>query len=409
MAIIQPITSSDYLKPLPNMNIEEQKSYLQSVREWMETKAPLLRPKAEDRQAEFLAVMAAAQAWNDAEVKAFQEGCVLITALAKSSEGVTKWLPDGIYRKSARRVINGIYAELDKINRQYAGMPQKEKSAAPRRVYQGEGAPDTHNVHGSAQKVEDIHSDAAIAAAQKAVADGTATETQKKVAGSWIARPPHIDQYIHLLPERTQKRAATVKGLHLELAEAHELLEKLADNPSAHPGDRATMQKRVTRIEDTIADIYMELNEEWEKLVKRGGVVVDDFGVARVVGNAEQPPQECDGGASGATVPEGGTSEAIVPEGSPEGVPTKKRGRPSKAESEAKKEAKKAAAIAAMTDEERAKRREYLKKWLRDTRTAKSPKHDEQWVENMKELLALGGEITDAMRKAAAFYELGIE
>lgn len=394
------------MKPLSNMNIDEQKSYLQSVREWMETKAPLLRPKAEDRQAEFLAVMAAAQAWNDAEVKAFQEGCVLITALAKSSEGVTKWLPDGIYRKSARRVINGIYAELDKINRQYAGIPQKEKSAAPRRVYQGEGAPDTHNVHGSAQKVEDIHSEAAIAAAQKAVADGTATETQKKVAGSWIARPQHIDQYIHLLPERTQKRAATVKGLHLELAEAHELLGKLADNPSAHPGDRATMQKRVTRIEDTIADIYMELDEEWEKLVKRGGVVVDDFGVARVVGNAEQPPQETQ---KVEKLKVETLKDTKAPESGDEGVPTKKRGRPSKAESEAKKEAKKVAAIAAMTDEERAKRREYLKKWLRDTRTAKSQKHDEQWVENMKELLALGGEITDAMRKAAAFYELGIE
>lgn len=50
------------------------------------------------------------------------------------------------------------------------------------------------------------------------------------------------------------------------------------------------------------------------------------------------------------------------------------------------------------------KRREYLKKWLRDARTNPSDERRKQWTKNCKELLALGGEITDSIRKAGEYY-----
>lgn len=73
-------------------------------------------------------------------------------------------------------------------------------------------------------------------------------------------------------------------------------------------------------------------------------------------------------------------------------------------------EEKKAAAEKRATEKaeakqaEDAKRREYLKKWLRDTRTNPSDERRKQWTKNCKELLALGGEITDSIRKAGEYY-----
>jgi len=94
-------------------------------------------------------------------------------------------------------------------------------------------------------------------------------------------RPKHIDQYVHLLPEKTQVRAGKVKqlldALDFEREQARLLLE------TGDAAARAQHMTAATKIDNQLRSIYKELNSEWEKLVKSGKVVVDDLGNARVV------------------------------------------------------------------------------------------------------------------------------
>ena len=174
-------------------------------------------------------------------------------------------------------------------------------------------------------------------------------------------RPKHIDQYVHLLPQKTQEKAATVKGLLRDLDVAREKMRLLMDDPKASADSRAQWAKTATKLDEKVKAIYRELDAEWEKLVESGRVVVDDFGNARVMEPAVAQQE---------TQPDG--------------------------EAEAK------------AADEKAKRIEYLKKWLRDSRTKPSDERRKQWEANCKELLSLGGEITDSIRKAGEVYGVDI-
>lgn len=70
---------------------------------------------------------------------------------------------------------------------------------------------------------------------------------------------------------------------------------------------------------------------------------------------------------------------------------------------------KRAAQREAKQKENDAKRLEALKKNLRDTRTKATPERIKQWQDNLKVLLALGGKITDSIRKAAEHYGIDID
>ena len=207
--------------------------------------------------------------------------------------------------------------------------------------------------------------------ANRAVGHGTrkADSTTAKAApgvnpgaGAVPVRPKHIDQYIHLLPKSTQERAATVKGLLRDLDTAREKTRLLTDDPQADGNMLAQWARTVTRLDEKVKAIYRELDAEWAKLVKEGRVVVDDLGNAHAV--AQESGAEGDGGAD--SHEDAGNTDA-----------------------------QRKAAL--------------LRKFLIDRRNAKTDVQREKWIAKYKEMVALGGQVTDKVRQTAEYYGINLE
>lgn len=339
--MIRRLQSNEYLKRTDNMSAAERSEYLGRVGEWLERQAPLLKGKMGDDIATFQNVLQCSALWNDIECKAMEEGIRLLSAM----KGEETWLPDKIYSVAAARVIKKVM----KILRQ-----ESVRTDAPASVVLPVKTPD-QTVQAPLQKPAE-------------------EKTEKKLSSGTQpvpVRPKHIDQYVHLLPEATQKKAAQVQGLLRDMDDARENARLLSE-AGEHPDKIAVWAKTVTNIDTRLQAIYKELDREWDNLVKEGRVMVDDFGNAHIV---ECPVEE------------------------KKDAGEKKAGRPPMTEEQ--KAAKKA--------EKDAKRLEYLKKWLRDTRTKDSPERHKLWKKNLKELLELGGELTDSIRRAAEFYKIPLD
>jgi hypothetical protein len=177
-------------------------------------------------------------------------------------------------------------------------------------------------------------------------------------------RPKHIDQYVHLLPQKTQERAAQVKDLLRDMDVSREKMRLLMDDETASAADREAWAKKVTSIDNKIRKIYDELDREWDKLVKEGRVVLDDLGNARVVESVEMSGDRSLAEQSG---------ESALPGSSPLTSPDR---------------------LTELTSEQR-KQRKALRKWLTDTRYGNGATREDyvkRWQENFKKFLEYDGE-----------------
>lgn len=350
--MIQKITNGEYLKRFDNMSGAERQTLTERVGQWLRSGARLLARKAEDPMARLQNVMQVSNGWNDAECQAWTDGVILLTAFVGTAE---TWLPEMIYAKAAKRTIKRMVEVLkEQAGTHSQSVPVMKAGGQP------QGKAGTAAVGSlvitEEQKQRIVEKYTKKAMEKTAASEGTATPN-----GGVPVRPKHIDQYAHLLPEKTQERAATVKGLLRELDVARENARRLAD-ANEHADKIAQWAKEATRLDEKVKSIYKELDAEWDKLVQQGRVVVDDLGNAHVV------------------------------------EPAVTRQETEQANDEEKAEAA-----------ETAKRIEYLKKWLRDTRTKASDERRELWEKNCKELLSLGGELTDSIRKAAEVYGVSLD
>lgn len=337
--MITKIQVNGYLGRMDNMSAADRAAFLGRVGEWLDGQCPLLQSKGGEDLARFQNVLQCSAAWNDAECRAWQEGVSLLSALVAVAD---TGLPDALYAISAKRAIRKLisalssvfkgqeYVEAMDVEPAVAAAWAPEKPAAPMFTKPGASAPVKLNTGVAAEPV----------------------------------RPKHIDQYVHLLPRKTQERAAMVKELLHQMEIGRENARLLMNDGNAKGDDIAKWANLATKCDAEVKSIYRELDAEWAKLVKSGRVVVDDLGNARVVTAAEKPE------------PENGEK--------PEPDNAEKRG--------------------LSRAEKRERRLEYLKKWLRDTRTKPSEERAKMWRKNCKELVKLGGEITDTIKKAGEYY-----
>lgn len=372
--MIQKIASGEYMKRLDNMDGAERENYLKRVGEWLKNQAPLLVPKTQDPQAEFQNAVRLSGGWNDAECQAWNDGARLLTALSGHAD---TWLPDMLYAKAAKRtvrqmvkVLRGINdgtAELRKSQRMTAGVA-KEAVLRPTEEPAGTSAKEEPAV-GTAQATQAV---ADIAAGKPTVTVGHPSAIGHQPSPVPV-RPKHIDQYVHLLPQKTQERAATVKGLLRDMDVARENARRLME-AGEHSDKIAQWAKTATKLDEKVKAIYKELDAEWDKLVQSGRVTVDDFGNAHVVEPAA-----------------GETADSEEDE---------------KAGDDQKEE---------LTTAQKAQVRS-LRSWLRDTRGPKEPgeKHDAyvvRWKEKFQELVKVAGKdgVTEAVVKAAGLYGINID
>lgn len=377
--MIRKIQNHEYLKRYDNMSADERDGYMKRVGEWVKSCYPCLRDKTDNFEARIQDAITASAGWNDAECQAFEEGAVLLSATAAMTD---TWLPDMLYKKAARRAVQKIIdvlaavlsgGALEEIKQKGESAKAAEhttytvKASDSARVNAGiakeallQGAPfqgpaDGHIAGGDNKgegKKEDVRGK---------MEDSSAISPQ--ASDITPARPNHIDQYVHLLPQKTQERAAKYGPLMRELDETREKERLLMDDPAASAKDREALAKRITAIDKEIRSIKKELDDEWEKLAKSGRVVVDDLGNARIL-----PPQQGDEQQPAAETPQ----EPVE-----------------------------------LTSEQKAKRRD-LRKWLVDTRRGNGDtreEHVKKWKDNFKEYLTLEGDAAYADEKVKAAAE----
>ena len=301
--MVRKIQTGEYLKRYGNMTAAERQTYTERVGEWLRSGRGVLQARAEDADARMRNVLMASVMWNDAESEAFEEGARLLSALVGTSD---TWLPERLYQMAVRRSIR----QMGKCLKEVLAVTEKPAPALPK--------------------------EKPLLPLPKGGSDSKPNPTMTGVP----VRPKHIDQYVHLLPEKTQKRAGQVRELLRDLDVAREKARLLMD--AGEQGDKvAQWAKKATQLDDKVRSIYRELDAEWEKLVQTGRVVVD------AVGNVSVTPSPA------------------LPEGR-ENIP--------------------------LTSEQKHRRRE-LRKWLIDTRRGAEGKarerRIEQWKVNIKEYLTL--------------------
>ena len=327
------------------MTVAERQSYKDRVGQWLRSGGRLLTRRLDDPDTRLQNVVTVSVSWNDAECQAFEEGARLLSALVNSAD---TWLPDLLYVKAARRCAQLVISRLTEIVEAQAGVgaavPEDSVLSVKRDAGNTGGAGERNRTAAAVSKPTNT-----MAGTKSEVTTDGVTKVMTDGIAAVPPRPKHIDQYVHLLPVKTQERAAKVKDLLRELDYAREKARLLMGSPQAIRDDMAAWAKKATACDNAVRSIYKELDAEWEKLVKSGRVVVDIFGNARI------------------------SEESRV-----------------KSEESSKE----------LTSEQKHRRRE-LRKWLIDTRRGAEgkarQKRIEQWKENWKEYMTL--ETLDAALK----------
>lgn len=369
--MIRKISSSEYLTRYDNMAAAERAEYESRVGDWLSVDGQALVKRCETFDARLQNVLQVSAGWNDAECQAFEDGAVLLSALVGQTD---TWLPEMLYVKSAKRAVKLMFEALWNVDAGETSkkpqMTQKTTEEAIRTDKNADKGLTKDSVRMQAGEAKDNAYTVETGGAASVSPDAKPTDTtqvnpeirQVSVELPVPVRPKHIDQYVHLLPEKTQEHAAQVKNLLRELDETRRKMDLLMEDPTAKDTDREAWAKKATGIDNSLRKIYTELDAEWAKLVKEGRVVVDDLGNARVVAT----PEDINGS---------GTSVSSV-----QTTPT-----PPNSGGEA---------AAEMTSEQKAKRRE-LRKWLVDTRRGNGDtreEHMKKWKDNFIEFLTLEGE-----------------
>ena len=386
--MIKRITVGEWLKRYDNMTEDERRELAERVGEWLEHQAPTLTPKTEEPLARVQDVMQMSGAWSTEEQEAFEEGVKLMTSFARATD---TWLPEAIYKKSVKRSVLHIIDVLTVFRPKLTAIPE---SVMPQQPVPAEAAQPTPEVAPKQRGRGRPPKEKSAKDGNPSPSDNNSSQNVQKVAqnakllttdlNTIVPRPKHIDQYIHLLPEDTQKRAAQYGALMNDLGTARTNMRLLLDDPQSTATERERWAKAAVKIDNRIAALRKELDDEWGRVVATGHVILDDLGMAHLVdpetGKVADPKPK-----------------VTIPTDDKKGTMKPKRSHHKKAEFEK-----------AMTDEEKKKRISYLQKWLRDPRPEATAERKKQWGLNIKELIALGGRVTKSIVKAGEHYGVKI-
>lgn len=394
--MIRQIQANEYMKRVASMTEAERLDLAKRVGEWLDTSAKLLMSHTNDPLARMQSVMQMGGEWNDAEQEAFMEGVRLLTPFMAIAD---TWLPTMIYTKAARRcilnMIEVLRGNVGKLRIVPQSVPDRVPSPKPEKTQakdlQTQLSPkpalpintttSTQPTDKSEKKVgrprKMTKEEEQAALSPNLFAPNENKSTNDATSSPVIPRPKHIDQYVYLLPERTQIRAAQYGPLMRELEQARSNMKLLIDDPHAKPSERERWAKTAVKIDNQIAALRRELDAGWANLVDTGRVVVDDMGMAHIIdpetGKIADP------------------KPVVI-------APTDDAQEKPKEQPKPKEKPK------PLTPEEKAKRISYLQKWLRDPRATATEERKKQWEENARELLNLGGKLSDAMVKAGEHY-----
>ena len=377
--MIKKVKKEEYLKGYGTMSDKERREYQSRVGEWLSNDGRRLLDMTERPMAKSQNIMLLSARWKEPEVRAFAEGARLMSALIGVAD---TWLPTQLYAKSAYRAVRQMVEVMGQVpgGGNTIAMKQTKKAGGLLVITEEQKR---RIVEKYTKKVLERQGEAPAAKPQDTVTTATTPIPHgEEQGGGFLARPRHIDQYVHLLPEATQKRAAGYGELMREFDAARENLRILMDDVHASDRDREQWAKKVSSLDKQIGDIRRELDREWEKVAASGKVVMDDLGMAHVVSKELRVKSE----EFADTAQVGGATGA----------------------------AQDAPATDNKADDQR--RAALLRKWLIDTRygnkdAEKRAKYQEKWREKYREMVRIGGieAVTEKVREAAKHYEIDID
>ena len=272
--IIRKIKTSEYLRKYDDLTADERAVYEDRVGRWLKSDGRRLLEITERPMAKAQNIILLGSRWDSADERAFHEGTVLLSALAGRTD---TWLPSALYAKAAYRAVRRMYEALS------SELPHREKDGTA----DGTRA-DSKNTQVTRGNKEDVTGTRQAKKAEEQTTAQTENPPVEYTKADVIIRPKHIDQYVRLLPEETKKRASMVKGLLRELDTARENMRLLTSDAHANPDACARWARKATSIDNKLHSIYAELDIEWEKLVKSGGVSIDSLGNVSVANPSKE-------------------------------------------------------------------------------------------------------------------------
>ena len=368
--MIKKVKKEEYLKGYLTMSEEERREYQSRVGEWLSDGGRRLMELTERPMAKSQNIMLLSARWKESEVRAFSDGACLMSALIGVAD---TWLPTQLYAKSAYRAVRQMNAMLGEVSGGGDVIATQQTMKAQVKT----GEPHAAKPQGTVAAWET----AGAMVQQNLKPETLKPETLGHETGRAVPpRPRHIDQYVYLLPEATQKRASVYGELMREFDAAREKLRLMVDGAYSSEQDRELWAKKVSKLDGQIGNIRKELDREWEKVAASGRVVVDDLGMAHIVDEKFKMKNEklVDDAQGGEQEP-----ETLKPE--------------TKANDDLRRAA-------------------LLRKWLIDKRygnkdAEKRAKYQEKWREKYREMVRIGGmdAVTDKVRAAAKHYEIDID
>ena len=237
------ISKKDYLKPYHAMSQAEKEEYDIRLIRWTEETMPRL--------------FAIADAWTEANVKDFDEGCIIASAFSKSHGFISSAMR---YEVARRKKILGDF--LCQVRNKTELAKRATRPAVSDKRY------------------------LAILPSKKIDENGKTVEKKPfempEVSGR---RPEHLSQYVHQLSPSLQKDAKNLESLYLQLASHKERALLLSENPNATKADIEAEVKKTLAAEAKILNFWEQVDLEWEKIT---GKEIDEEEMERLKAESER-------------------------------------------------------------------------------------------------------------------------
>ena len=218
------IGKKDFMKDYRQMNLEEQKSYIERVEKWNDETYPQL--------------MAEVTSWMNVPAKEFYEGLKLVTAVVRARPFV---IAHRSY-KNVDSVLSKMRAILGEVSEK-SGLAKTTDTRESRKrkwfaTTEVKSAPDEDGVV-TVKKYEEPEVDG--------------------------RRPQHVSEYVHLLPKKLQEEAANLKQMHMELAMYRGEAEELSKDARASKEQIAEKARKAVDTEQRIRHLYASLDAAYKQ------------------------------------------------------------------------------------------------------------------------------------------------
>ena len=235
------IDKKDYLKSYNTMSQKEKDEYNLLVIRWTEESMPRL--------------FAIADAWTEADVKDFDEGCIIASAFSKSHGFITSAMRYEVARR--KKILGDFLCQV------------RNKTDLAKRTTRPPVGDKRYLAIVPSKKVDENGNEVPKKPFEMPVVDGR--------------RPEHLSQYIHQLSPQLQKESKELENLYLQLASHKERALLLTNDSRATKEDIKHEAKETVRIESIILNFWERVDLEWQRVT---GKTIDESDMLALEGEA---------------------------------------------------------------------------------------------------------------------------